>query len=368
MVSIECVQYGLALLLKVENALSQIRSVGAVNRITIREVAEAAGVSIATVSRVLNAPARVNPDLRRRVTEAVDRLGYVAVGAARALASRRTGAIGALVPTLDNAIFAECINALQLRLDDHGYVLLVASADYDARRESRELKALVERGIDGVVLVGTEHDPEVYRLVQATSVPAVITWSCDPDARVPCIGFDNRAAARRLCQHLLELGHRDIAMLAGLRKGNDRAASRVDGVRDALQARGLDLPPERLCERPYTVADGRTALRHLMSAPRRPSAVICGNDVLAFGALFECASLGLRVPEDISITGFDDLDLAAQMVPPLTTVRVPAAEMGRRAADQLVGVARGEPAPRVTELEAAIVLRGSTGAPPSQLS
>lgn len=333
------------------------------NRITIREVAEAANVSIATVSRALNAPDRVNPELRRRVTEAVDRLGYVAVGAARALASRRTGAIGALVPTLDNAIFAECINALQLRLDDHGYVLLVASADYDPRRESRELKALVERGIDGVLLVGTEHSPEVYRLLNATAVPAVITWSCDAQSSVPCIGFDNRAAARRLCDHLLELGHRHIAMMAGLRQGNDRAAARVDGVRDALRARGLDLTPERLCERPYTVADGRNALRHLLAAPERPTAVICGNDVLAFGALFEAAAHGLSVPRDLSITGFDDLDLAAQMVPPLTTVRVPAAEMGRRAADQLVGVARGETPPRVTELEAAIVLRGSTAAP-----
>jgi LacI family transcriptional regulator len=182
---------------------------------------------------------------------------------------------------------------------------------------------------------------------------------------VPCIGFDNRAAARRLCQHLIELGHRHIAMLAGLRKGNDRAALRVEGVRDALQARGLDFGPERLCERPYTVADGRSALRQLLSAPVRPTAVMCGNDVLAFGALFEAAAMGLRVPQDLSITGFDDLDLAGQMVPPLTTIRVPAAEMGRRAADQLVGVARGETAPQVTELEAAIVLRGSTGAPPA---
>jgi LacI family transcriptional regulator len=350
--------------LKVVNALSHIAMDRPLSRITIREVAEAAEVSIATVSRALNAPDRVNPELRRRVTDAVDRLGYVAVGAARALASRRTGAIGALVPTLDNAIFAECINALQLRLDDHGYVLLVASADYDPRREGRELKALVERGIDGVVLVGTEHDPEVYRLVTATAVPAVITWSCDPAAQVPCIGFDNGAAARRLCQHLLELGHRRIAMMAGMRKGNDRAAARVDGVREALQARGLDLTPERLCERPYTVADGRNALRQLIAVPEPPTAVICGNDVLAFGALFEAAARGLRVPQDLSITGFDDLDLAAQMVPPLTTVRVPAAEIGRRAADQLVGVARGMTAPRVTELEAAIVLRGSTGAPP----
>jgi LacI family transcriptional regulator len=337
-----------------------------VNRITIREVADAAGVSIATVSRVLNAPARVNPDLCRRVTEAVDRLGYVAVGAARALASRRTGAIGALVPTLDNAIFAECINALQLRLDEHGYVLLVASADYDPRRESRELKALVERGIDGVLLVGTDHDPDIYRLVQSTGVPAVITWSCDPQARVPCIGFDNRAAARRLCQHLFDLGHERIAMIAGVQKGNDRAAARIDGVRDALRARGQDLTPETLCERPYTIADGRMALRQLMAMPMPPTAVVCGNDVLAFGALFEAAALGMHVPRDLSVTGFDDLDLAGQMVPPLTTVRVPAAEMGRRAADQLVGVTRGETPPRVTELEAAIVLRGSTGVPPER--
>ena len=348
------------------NALSRTGEETRLNRITIREVADAAGVSIATVSRVLNAPARVNPDLCRRVTEAVDRLGYVAVGAARALASRRSGAIGALVPTLDNAIFAECINALQLRLDDHGYVLLVASADYDLRRESRELKALVERGIDGVLLVGTDHESEVYRLVEATRVPAVITWSCDPGAVVPCIGFDNRGAARRLCQHLIELGHERIAMIAGLKKGNDRAAARIDGVRDALRTRGRDLTAETLCERPYTIADGRTALRQLMSAAARPTAVICGNDVLAFGALFEAAALGLRVPHDLSVTGFDDLDLAAQMVPPLTTVRVPAAEMGRRAADQLVGVTRGETPPRVTELEAALVLRGSTGPPPDR--
>lgn len=337
-------------------------------KITIREVARAAGVSVATVSRALNTPGQVTPALRTRVCDAAERLGYLAHGAARALASRRSGAIGAVVPTLDNPVFAACIDALQQRLDGHGYALLLASAGYDAAREARELRALLARGVDGVMLIGADHPPAVWDLLApggGRGVPAVVTWTAgDPAAPVPCIGFDNRAAARRVAAHLLELGHRRIAMIAGPTRGNDRAAARVVGVREALAAAGLRLEPPYLTERPYVVAEGRAALMALMALPEPPTAVICGNDHIAFGALAGARALGLRVPQDLSVTGFDDLDFAAYADPALTTVQVPAAEMGRRAADHLVAAAAGKSPPPPAELEAPVMLRGTTAAPP----
>jgi LacI family transcriptional regulator len=336
------------------------------SRVTIRDVAQAAGVSVATVSRALNRPDGVTPGLRVRVREAAERLGYLAHGAARALASRRSGAIGAIVPTLDNQVFALCIDALQQRLDQHGLALLVASAGYDAAREARELRVLLERGVDGIMLVGAWHPETVWSLLDQPSrrVPTVVTWTArDAAARAPCIGFDNREAARQVAAHLLALGHRRIAMIAGQTRGNDRAAARVAGVRDALAAAGLALAPPLLTERAYTVPDGHAAMTALLALPEPPTAVVCGNDHLAFGALAAARAAGLAVPRDLSITGFDDLDFAAFADPPLTTVRVPAAEMGRRAADHLASAAAGIPPPPPVVLEAPVMLRGSVAAP-----
>jgi LacI family transcriptional regulator len=338
--------------------------------VTIRDVAREAGVSVATVSRVFNRSDAVTAGLRARVLAAAERLGYVAYGAARALASGRSRAIGAIVPTLDNPVFAVCIDALQQRLDAHGFALLVASAGYDAARETREVRLLLERGIDGLMLVGAEHPDAVWALLRrrGPAVPAVVTWTSDASATpVPCIGFDNGAAARRLVDHLLELGHRRIAMVAGPTAGNDRAAARVGGVRAALAAAGLTLAGPYLCERPYTVPDGHAAARALLSLPDPPTAIVCGNDHLALGALAGARALGLAVPRDLSITGFDDLDFAAYAEPPLTTVRVPAAQMGQRAAEHLIAAAIGTPAPVGTVLEAPVMLRGSTARPPRQL-
>lgn len=331
---------------------------------TIRDVARAAQVSVATVSRVFNRPDRVTPALRARVLEAAERLGYLADGAARALASRRSRVIGAIVPTLDNPVFASCIDALQQRLDEHGFALLVASAGYDAAREVREVRLLLERGIDGLMLVGADHPKAVWALLaRRRSVPAVVTWTAAPSAPVPAVGFDNRAAARRLVEHLLELGHRRIAMIAGPTAGNDRAAARVEGVRAGLAAAGITLGPPLLTERPYTVPDGHAAALALLSLPNPPTAIVCGNDHLALGALAGARAMGLDVPRDLSITGFDDLDFAAYAHPPLTTVRVPAAEMGRRAADHLVAAATGAAPPADAVLEAPVMLRASTGRP-----
>ncbi len=335
--------------------------------VALADVARLAGVSTASVSRVLNNPGKVSPQTRLRVQAAIDELGYIPDAAARALASRRTQTMGAIVPTLDNAIFASCINALQRRLAHHGYTLLVASSEYDADEELREATALVLRGVDGLLLVGEAHHKGLYALLERKRIPFVNTWTYRTEAEHPCIGFDNRAAARRVAEYLMDLGHREIAMLAGLTAGNDRATARVEGVRAALAARGLGLSPERLLECPYGIREGREALRVLLRVQPAPTAVICGNDVLALGALLECQALGIPVPGALSITGFDDLPLSAQLHPPLTTVHVPAAEMGVLAADYLVGCRERATPPAALlqrEAEAMLIVRGTT-APPS---
>lgn len=332
----------------------------------MRDVARAAGVSTATVSRVFNQPARVSAGVRERVDLAVRELGYIRHGAARALSTRRSHAIGAIIPTVDNATRASKVTALQKRCRERGYTLVLALSEYDLEIEFQQCRSLIEIGIDGLMLEGGTHDPALHALVAERGIALVNTSVYDPDSPYPNIGFDNRAAARRLTEHLLDLGHCSIGMIAGPTAGNDRAQGRVDGVRAALRARGLDFPAARLAECGYRVVEGRLALRALLAQDTGITAVVCGNDVLAFGALIEAQALGLRVPQDLSVAGFDDLDWASQIPPGLTTMALPAAEIGRLAADYLIDSLSGAELPHAIEVEVKLILRGSTGPVPGR--
>ena len=329
----------------------------------LSDVAELAQVSTATVSRALTCPGKVKPATAARIRQAVQALGYVAHGAARALASKRTHTIGAVIPTLDNAIFANTAHALQKTLDEAGYTLLIASHEFDAEVEARVTQALVERGVDGLVLLGATHHPSVLRMLDTQQIPYVLTWALDAAGRHPCVGFDNRAAAIRIANHLLELGHRDFAMISGITLGNERASERLEGVRQALSARGVSLAPGRVVEKPYTLSAGREGLREVLRGAPRPTAVVCGNDVLAIGALAECHAQGIAVPREISVTGFDDLEMAAVVTPALTTVHFPTAELGTYAAQHLLARLAGKPFAARTELPVDLVVRASTAPP-----
>jgi LacI family transcriptional regulator len=329
----------------------------------LSDVAELARVSTATVSRALTCPGKVKPATAARIRQAVQALGYVAHGAARALASKRTHTIGAVIPTLDNAIFANTAHALQKTLDDAGYTLLIASHEFDAEVEARVTQALVERGVDGLVLLGATHHPSVLRMLDTQQIPYVLTWALDAAGRHPCVGFDNRAAAIRIANHLLELGHRDFAMISGVTLGNERASERLEGVRQALSARGISLAPGRVVEKPYTLSAGREGLREVLRGAPRPTAVVCGNDVLAIGALAECHAQGIAVPREISVTGFDDLEMASVVTPALTTVHFPTAELGSYAGQHLLARLAGKPFEMRTELPVDLVVRASTAPP-----
>lgn len=332
---------------------------------TISDVARRADVSTATVSRVVNQPDSVRAELRRRVEAAVAQLGYVPHAGARTLKSRRTGTIGAIFPTVDNAIFAKAIDALQRRLAESDYQLLIATSGYDPAVEESQALNLLTRGADALLLCGCMQRPALLSRLKTRGVPVVhvMSWPLPPG--LAGVGFDNARAMGQVVRYLLDLGHRRIAMLAGVTHDNDRAAARVRGVREALVAAGLSLPAHRLVERPYGLAPAREGLRQLMEAAPPPTAIVCGNDVLALGALLEAQHLGLDVPRDLSIVGFDDLEMASHMRPALTTVHVPAEAMWRRAAECALAMVRGEAPARDHEVEVSLVVRGST-APPAR--
>lgn len=326
------------------------------------DVAEEAGVSTASVSRVLNAPDKVSRDLRVRVERAVEKLSYVRHGSARALAARRFHTIGAIVPALGVATFASAIDALQEKLESQGFSLLVASSHYNLEVETRQIRTLLERGIDGLMLVGHQRRAEIYRQLKEAGVPYVCTYMIDRSQGL-CVGYDNAAGTRRVVEYLTQLGHRQFGIITSPTYNNDRIAARFRGAIEALEKAALPAP--EIVEAPYTIGDGRVALRTLMHRCPDATAVVCTTDLHAIGAVAEARSLGLAVPARLSISGFDDLDIVADIEPRLTTVHVPSREIGERVADMLIAIISGRPVTQVIELTAALVVRDSTAPVPA---
>jgi LacI family transcriptional regulator len=331
-------------------------------RAKLEDVASLAKVSLATASRAINQPDIVRPAIRERVLRAVEMLAYTPDRAAKALSSGRSHTVGAVVPTLGNAIFADGVEALEVGLGARGYTLILAHSQYDPAREFRQIRSMLEYGVDGLVLVGDSFAPDSLPLIRQHRRPLVTTYVCTSRQNIAAIGIDNRRATYGMTRYLLELGHREFAVIANTGMPNDRSQARLDGILDAIAEEGIRLPPDRIIEAAQpTIVAGREAFRRLRAAHPGVTAFLCTTDAMAVGAVAEARREGIRVPEDVSITGFDDVEIAGETDPPLTTVRVPAAEIGTLAADQLIRIIEGEPIPMSTQLEATLVIRGSTG-------
>ncbi|WGF87835.1 LacI family DNA-binding transcriptional regulator [Marinivivus vitaminiproducens] len=332
-------------------------------RVRLSDVAAEANVSAATVSRYLNTPAIVSEAVRQRVAVAIERLGYVPDGAARALASQKTRIVGAIVPTIDHAIFSRAIFSFQKRLAENGYTLLLATHEYQPDIESRQVTAFLEKGIEGLMLVGERRPEAIYDLLASRRVPFINTWLYRPDAPYPCCGFDHVEALHRVVNHLAGLGHRRIGIVTGITSLNDRVATRLEGIRRGLKENDIAFNPAYLVECRYSVEEGRKSAHHLLQCSPPPTAIICGNDVLAVGVLFHCLDAGLAVPADISIIGFGDYELSSQLSPPLSTVHVPKDAIGRLAAEYLLGRIDGTAKHDHIRLETELCLRGTTAKP-----
>jgi LacI family transcriptional regulator len=324
----------------------------------LSDIAAAAGVSLATASRTLAQPQIVRAETRERVRAAALRLG----GPRALVDPRSTGnSVAAIVPTLDNAIFSRALQAMQTTLTEAGHSLLVASSDYHPDTELAVLRGLLARGVDALILVGAQRRPEAWEMLEAARIPVVLTWCGDP--RFDGVVVDNRAAGWLAARHLIGLGHVRLGMVCGVQRHNDRQRERAEGVRDALLEAGLDLPEWRLVEQEFTLAGGRTGCSALLALAEPPTAIVCGIDQLAVGCLVEAQARGLVVPEDLSVVGIDNLEMAAHLSPALTTVHVPTARIGEAAARAVLARLRGGATSGRVELPIELVVRQSSAPP-----
>lgn len=328
----------------------------------VKDVASAAGVSVATVSRTYNNPGVVREDVRRRVLQAAKELDYRPHPAARALRSQRSHIAGAVIPTLDYAIFARMINALQRALHESGFSLFVATSGFDNAEVGVAAASLIDRGAEALLLVGTVDDDAFFESAESKKIPIVSTYSYHEGQRVPFIGFDNFEATHQMTEYLISLGHRNLAMISGPIQGNDRQQTRIAAFEKVLRDHELASEAPLIVETQYTIEQGADATRRILRERPETTAIICNSDILAIGVLAECRRLEILVPGKVSVAGHDNQDIARFLDPPLTTVAVPADEMGRLAAETLLEAVRTRAAPKGIRLHTNLVIRGSTAA------
>lgn len=332
-------------------------------RASLGDVARLADVSPGTVSRALSRPEMISAETRERVLAAAARLGYVTNGAARALAMRRTLTVGALVPRFGTSSFPTMVQALEATLAAAGYTLLISAPDHRNTNATAILRAMLERGVDAVALLGTEQPAAVFELLASHGTPYVLMWARG-SRRGPCVGFDEAAAAALAVDHLAALGHRRIGFIGGRTADNERARARQRGVFAAAARNGLTLPAAATIETEYGLREGFEAMQQVLRCAEPVSAVVCGNDYLAAGALSALDHAGVAVPAAMSVASFNDNEFAAYVHPPLTTVRVPIAAIGQAAAEHLLAQLRGEKPPVADALPVELVVRASTAAAP----
>lgn len=298
----------------------------------IRDVARETGLSTATISRVMNGATNVSDKTREIVLAASRKLDYLPNPAARTLSTRKSKTIAAIIPTIENSVFAKYVSAIEQALSEEGYSLVFAISNADPEQESKAVGKLLGLGAEAFILSGADHPDDMIELFERRDVPYVFTSVWQPDAEVPTIGYDNFALASRAVGFLEANGHNDIAVIHGPISASDRTVSRRDGARASCS----EQTQLRFFETELSVDGGKRAVEQILSGSSRSTAILCFSDVLALGTYFALSERGIEIPSDMSVMGFDNLDWASHTDPPLTTINLPARKMGREVARQLV--------------------------------
>lgn len=330
-------------------------------RVGVREVARIAGVAPITVSRALSMPDTVAPATRQRIAEAVAALGYIPNRVAGSLSSNQTRLIGAIIPTFQSSVATEFTGGMAKVLRSRGYQLLLGSSNFSIEEEEALVVEFLAQRADGIYLTGTTHTERTRRLLKDSGIPVVEIASLSGDHLDLAVGFSNADASFEMTRFLYQAGYRKIAFFSMPTKDNERQAERLAGFRRGVVEFGLDPDPALVDEVPMDLSSAGQHLKALLK--RRPDveALFCASDWLAAGALFECQKSGIRVPEDIGIAGFDNIEIAARIHPALTTVHLPHQAIGARAAELLLDRIAGTPIEEpVVDMGFEIVVRGST--------
>jgi LacI family gluconate utilization system Gnt-I transcriptional repressor len=326
--------------------------------VTLHDVAKLAGVAPITASRALNTPGQVSPEVRQKVADAVARTGYVPNRLAGGLASTRSRLVAAVVPTISGPVFLETVQALTEALAERGYQLMLGQSGYAGSREDALLEAIIGRRPDGIVLTGIMHSAEGRRRLLASSIPVVETWDLTPTPIDMLVGFSHVEVGREVARFLHAKGRRRLVVVAG---DDERARRRSEAFQSAALALGL--PEVRIAQvaAPTTLKSGREGLARLLAQDSGVDGAFCSSDLLALGVLTEARVRGLKVPQDLAVVGFGDLEFAADVDPALTTVHIKGTAIGRQAAQFIVDRAEGrEVAQRVIDIGFSLVERQST--------
>lgn len=332
-------------------------------RVTIREVAREAGVSVATVSRVLNGTGQASAETTRRIREVAERLRYAPNEAARSLIRSRTHALGVLLPDLHGEFFSEVIRGIDQRARAAGFHILVSSFHSDGEEMERAIRALRGR-VDGLILMAPHLDARALLAESGAELPTVLINVPSADAgEFDSVNVDNVGGARAMVRHLVSLGHRRIAMITG-GSGNYDSRERLRGYRAALRSAGIARDPSLEVAGDFTEQGGYAAAEALLALERRPRAIFAANDAMAVGAMSALRDHGVRVPDEIALAGFDDVPIARYLTPPLSSVHVAIDELGRRATELLLAAQErgGEGARQRDVLRTTLIVRSSCGA------
>ncbi len=333
----------------------------------MQKIADMAGVSRATVSRVLSDPDKVKLKTRELIQSIIDEFGYTYHAGAAELIKRKTFLIGLVMPSGVSPIFDSTVMAVQRAATELGMSIILGCSEFDAKKEAAILGQFLIRRVAGVILIGCakENEPYIEKL-QRSGIPCVIIWTTPRNSNLCQAGFDNEIAAASAVNHLVNMGHCRIALITGPLAGGRRVEDRINGYRRTMQESGLPVPADYQRSVEPTIADGERETMNLLGLPEPPTAIFAASDMLAIGAMSAARKMSLKVPSDLSIIGFDDIEFAAHTVPPLTTVAVPAVEMSRTAIRLLKQLINKEVTPPKSYwLDTELIVRKSC-APPAR--
>ncbi len=328
---------------------------------SIKEVALKAGVSVATVSRVINGTGPVAAETRSRIQDAIDKLRYVPHGAARSLITNQTDTVGVLLPDLHGEFFSEVIRGIDLAARRNAYHVLVSGFHSDRAEIEAVLRAMRGR-VDGLIVLSPDVDAQTLQRNLPDTLPVVLLNTPVDGATFDSIQIDNHGGAYAMVRHLAGLGHHRIALIRGPKENVD-AQERLRGYRDALCTLGLETSPDLEIAGDFSEDSGYRAGRDLLKMRPWPTAVFAANDSMAIGCLFALREAGVRVPDGVALAGFDDIPISRYLSPPLSSVHVPIAELGMRAMERLLHAVdhKNEHERRQETVPATLVVRGSCG-------
>ncbi|ABF44130.1 LacI family DNA-binding transcriptional regulator [Deinococcus geothermalis] len=334
------------------------------NPVTLADIASQAGVSKMTVSKVVNKQPGISEATRQRVLRIIEELGYTAHPSARALAGGRTNTLGIVVPSIGPQYISEVVRGADLVAYEAGLDLLISTTQEDTSHERQNVGRLSRGLVDGLLMVLPRSLDRYADALKQAEVPVVVVASANTTMPFPLVDADHYHGARLAVAHLLGLGHRRVGFIAG-RRDTTASLERLRGYREGLLTAGLTPDPVLIRPGEYTQPGGFAAARSLLDLPDPPTAIFAANDLSAFGAMEAIKDRGLRVPDDVSVVGFDDIPQANQVHPALTTVRQPLVEMGTAGTRQLLNLLHGVgPVTDRLVLPTELIVRASTGPAP----